>query len=184
MVNNQDLLDEAYPIIDRLAKIRSINGSFAYYDSQDVSQEVWCMCLDAMDRYDPQIGPIENYLARHVSNRMKNLKRDRYFRPGHDIESSGLARIRMNLVNAIPLGPDTSEDGTFLCSTANSVEPVQYLICNESLISIIDQLSDDCRSTVDELLGNNPVKGFLLDELRQEVTEILREMDDNVEKQE
>jgi hypothetical protein len=66
MIVNHDILDDAYPVIERLAKLRSANGSFAYYTSKDVYQEVWCMCLEALDRYDPEIGPIENYLVRHV----------------------------------------------------------------------------------------------------------------------
>ena len=58
MTINQEILDEAYPIIERLAKSRSANGAFAYYGNNDVHQEIWCMCLEALDRYDPTIGPM------------------------------------------------------------------------------------------------------------------------------
>jgi len=71
---DQNILDKAYPIIDNLAKSRSRNGKFAYYESSDVYQEIWGMCLEALEKYDPNIGPIENYLVVHVTNRIKNLK--------------------------------------------------------------------------------------------------------------
>lgn len=180
MTISKKLLNEATPIIKQLAKSRSNNGSFAYYEREDVSQEVWCMCLDALDRYNSTIGPIENYLVRHVTNRLKNLKRDRYFRPGSDIPTSGLARIRMNLVNALPFDGDILEQGVFLCSTSVSVEPIDYILCEETLIYIMQRLSDDLREPFEELITNNKIRSPLIEEIRREVAEILSERDDDV----
>jgi len=181
VIVNQNILDEAYSIIERLAKSRSANGAFAYYENNDVYQEIWCMCLEALERYDSQIGPIENYLVRHVTNRIKNLKRDRYFRPGSDISTSGLARVRMNLINALPLdGGDIAVQGVLLCSTTASVEPVEYILCNETLIYIREQLPDDLCESFEELIGNNRVRSPLVEEVRQKVAEILSERDNNV----
>ncbi len=182
MTVSQQILSEANPIIERLAKSRSSNGSFAYYEKQDVYQEIWCMCLEAMDRYDPTIGPIENYLVRHVTNRLKNLKRDKYFRPGSDIPTSGLARTRMNLVNALPLdGGDIADGGTLLCSTPISVDPIEYMLYDETLIYIRQQLPIHLCESFEELIGGNKVRSPLVEELRQKVAEILHERDDNVE---
>lgn len=171
----------ASPIIDKLAKSRSSNGAFAYYENQDVYQEIWFMCLEALERYDATIGPIENYLVRHVTNRMNNLKRDRYFRPGSDLPTSGLARTRMNLVNALPLGGgDIAEQGVFLCSTAVSVEPIDYLLCNETLVYIKDRLPEELCGPFEDLICKNKVRGPLVEDIRQKVAEILTERAENV----
>ena len=176
---SQAILDEAYSIIERLAKSRSANGSFAYYESPDIYQEIWCMCLEALDRYDPTIGPIENYLVRHITNRLKNLKRDKYFRPGSDISSSGLARTRMNLVNALPLGGGNfAEQGSILCSSSISVNPIDYMLRDETLIYIRERLPDHLRESFEDLICNNRILSPLIDEIRQKVAEILSKRED------
>ncbi len=177
----QSILDEAYPIIEKLAKSRSSNGSFAYYDNSDVYQEIWYMCLEALDRYDPNIGPIENYLVRHVTNRLKNLKRDKYFRPGSCVVTSGLARTRMNLVNALPLGcGDIAEKGVFLCGAPINVEPIDFMLCHETLIYIKDRLPDHLIEPFEDMLGNNKIRSPLAQVIRQSVAEILSEREDDV----
>ena len=178
---NKKILDEAYPIIDRLAKSRSANGCFAYYENQDVYQEIWCMCLESMGRYDPEIGPIENYLVRHVTNRIKNLKRDKYFRPGCDISSSGFARTRMNLVNALPLGGgDIANEYVLLCGTPISVDPIKHVLCEETLAYIRERLPCKLLGPFEELLGNNRVRNQLVEEIQEQVAEILSERDEDV----
>lgn len=182
MTTSQEILDEANPIIERLAKSRSSNGSFAYYENQDVYQEVWCMCLEALRRYDPTIGPIENYLVRHITNRIKNLKRDKYFRPGSDMPTSGLARTRMNLVNALPLGGgDIADNGVLLCSTSTSVDPLDCLLCDETLTYIRQRLPEKLLETFNDLICNNKIRSPLVAEIRQRVAEILSERENNVQ---
>ncbi|RLC89110.1 MAG: hypothetical protein DRJ03_00715 [Chloroflexi bacterium] len=181
MTVSKAILDEAYPIIERLASSRSANGAFAYYENGDVSQEVWRMCLEALGRYNPEIGPIENYLVRHVTNRLKNLKRDNYFRPGSDAPSSGLARTRMNLVNALPLGGgDTAEQGVLLGSTPVNIDPIDHLLCDETLAYIRERLPDDLSEPFEALIGNNRVRSPIVEEIRQKVAEILEERDRDV----
>lgn len=180
MTANQQILDEAQPIIERLAKSRSANGKFAYYENQDVYQEVWCMCLEALGRYDPEKAPLENFLVSHVTNRLKNLKRDKYFRPGSDIPTSGLARTRMNLINALPLNSDDMvEQGVLLCSTSISVNPADYSLCDETLSYIEQQLPEDLLAPFYDLINNNDVRGSIVEEVRQKVAEILIERNGN-----
>ncbi len=181
MAINQQVLDSAYPIIERLANNRSANGAFAYYEKGDVYQEIWCMCLEALDRYDSRIGPIENFLVRHVTNRIKNLKRDKYFRPGRDIPTSGLARTRMNLVNALSLGGgDIAEQGVLLGSASINIDPIDFILCDETLIYIRERLPDTLREPFEELLGNNRLRSPLIEEIRQKVAEILLEREKDV----
>lgn len=181
MTINQEILDAAYPVIERLATSRSSNGAFAYYENGDVYQEIWRMCLEALKRYDPMIGPIENYLVRHVTNRLKNLKRDSYFRPGFDASSSGLARTRMNLVNALPLGGgDIAEQGILLGSTPVNIDPIDYLLCNETLIYIRERLPEHLSESFEDLISNNHVRTPVIEEVRTQVAEILIERENDV----
>lgn len=181
MIENQRILDEAYPIIERIARSRSSNGAFAYYCDDDIKQEIWCMCLEAMERYDSTVGPIENYLSRHVANRLKNLKRDRYFRPGSDVPSSGFARTRMNLINALPLGNgEIADKGTMLCGTPISVNPISYILCKETLIYIRARLPEDLLEPFEELIGNNRVRSQTVDVLRNRVAEILTQREEDI----
>ncbi len=178
---SQEILDEAYPVIDRLAKSRSIRGSFAYYERADVSQEVWCMCLEALERYDRNRGPVENYLVTHVTNRLKNLKRDRYFRPGSDMASSGNAITRMNLVNALSLSTgNINGRGVLLCGTAMNVDPIDYVLSEETLIYIKSRLPDDLLDVFEDILGNNKIRSPLVELVRRKINEILSERDDDV----
>jgi hypothetical protein len=179
MTVSKTILDAATPIIEGLARSRSVNGAFAYYESGDVSQEVWYLCLEALQRYDPKIGPIENYLVRHVSNRIKNLRRDKYFRPGSDLPSSGLALTRMNLVNALPLdNGDIAENGTLLGSEQGNINPLDGLIRDETLAYIRVRLPDNLIEPFDDIICNNKVRSPLVAEVRYKVAEILVERDD------
>lgn len=181
MAVSQIVLDEAHSVIEKLAKSRSTRGAFAYYEKEDVYQEVWCLCLEALDRYDSTIGPVENYLVRHVTNRIKNLKRDKYFRPGLDVATSGLARTRMNLVNALPLSSgDITGQGTLLCSSSINVNPIEYLLCEETLVYIRERLPEELLEFFEELIGNNKVRSPLVNEIRQKIAEILSEREDCV----
>lgn len=181
MTPNQKILNEAYPIIEKIAKSRSSGGSFAYYCNDDIGQEIWCMCLEAMKRYDPSIGPVENYLAIHVANRLKNLKRDKYFRPGSDVPSSGFARIRMNLVNALPLGGgDIADQGTLLCGTPISVDPINFILCEETIVYIKARLPQELLRPFEELIGNNKVRSQVVDMVREQVSEILEQREEDI----
>lgn len=174
----QALLDEAYPIIKYIADIRRKNGAFAYFTNDDISQEVWAMCLDALERYDASIGPLENYLVSHVSNRLKNLKRDKYFRPGSDVATSGYAHVRINLVNALPLdGGDVDSRHVVFGSSFINIDPLERTICNETLEYLRSNLSDGFLDAFDDLVNGNKIRKTLTDSVRMEVSRLLAERD-------
>jgi len=171
---NPTILEEAYPVIDKLAKSRSVNGAFAYFEPEDIYQEIWRMCLEALERYDQNIGPVENYLVTHVTNRLKNLKRDKYFRPGYDLPSSGLAAERMNLVNALPLSDNGSaEKGMMFGCASDNTNPLDKVLCDETLIYIRDRLPNDMLEPFELLITNHNIEKSSVDEVRGLVAEIL-----------
>lgn len=182
----KEILECAYPVIERLATSRSRSGGFAYYESDDVYQEIWGMCLDAMDRYDVDMGPVENFLVVHVTNRLKNLKRDKYFRPGDDITTSGLARNRMDLVNALPLGcnDEMVENCSVWCSASRGTDPVEYVLCNETIEYISDRLPEQLKDAFESIINNNnKIRKGTLDEIRHRVTDILIDKERDVRSQ-
>jgi len=61
-------------VINRIAPRYAFSG----YDVDDIKQEAFMICMDALLRYDVN-RPLENFLSVHLSNRLKNFVRDNYF---------------------------------------------------------------------------------------------------------
>jgi DNA-directed RNA polymerase specialized sigma subunit len=61
-------------VVDRIAP----KYTFGTYGIDDIKQEAFIICMDALDRYDPS-RPLENFLSVHLSNRLKNFVRDNYY---------------------------------------------------------------------------------------------------------
>ena len=51
---------------------------FYGYTLDDIKQESFLICMDALDRYDEK-RPLENFLSVNLSNRLKNFVRDNHF---------------------------------------------------------------------------------------------------------
>ena len=74
--------EEVTAIILKVAQKLAPKYIFASYDVEDIEQEAFIIALDALSRYDSD-KPLENFLYTHVNNRLKNFKRDNYFRQDH-----------------------------------------------------------------------------------------------------
>lgn len=61
-------------VINRIAPKYTFSG----YEIDDIKQEAFMICMDALTRYDTS-RPLENFLSVHLSNRLKNFVRDNYF---------------------------------------------------------------------------------------------------------
>ena len=73
-MKEDEVLNTIYTVIDRLAH----KYTFSSYDINDIKQESFLICIDALERYD-QNRPLENFLAVNLSNRLKNFVRDNNF---------------------------------------------------------------------------------------------------------
>lgn len=73
-MSEHDILEQIYIVINRIAPKYTFKG----YDVEDIKQEAFMICMDALNRYDSQ-RPLENFLSVHLSNRLKNFVRDNYF---------------------------------------------------------------------------------------------------------
>lgn len=174
------MLKIAEPLIYKIASQRKRNNTFAHYTDDDIEQEVWVMCLDALHRYDPSIGPLENFLNNHVANRLKNLKRDKYFRPGHCPVSSGAAKIRMNLINALPLdGGDIPQNSVILGTSFVESNPFENLLAQDTHDYIVNKLSPELKPIFYSVINGNKVRKPILENLREAIAKILKERGDD-----
>lgn len=74
-------------VIGRMAARYKFYG----FEVEDIEQEAFILCMDALTRYNPKM-PLENFLASHLSKRLKNLIRDNHFNSG---DSENKKNIKM-----------------------------------------------------------------------------------------
>ncbi len=170
----------AYPIIKKIAE-QSRNKSFAYYEGKDIEQQVWVFCLEALKRYDPGKSKqnsiekkIEHFLNSHVSNRLKNLMRDKYFRPSKNKSDSG-SKTKMNIVNALPLDICDIDNHQ---QNSSSHDPLDILETQDRIDHIVDNLDGDLLKYFYMLIENEKIPRKITNELYIAVRQLLREFND------
>jgi DNA-directed RNA polymerase specialized sigma24 family protein len=78
-MTEQQVIDQINIVVNRISSRYTFYG----YDVDDIKQEAFIICMDALDRYD-EVRPLENFLSVHLSNRLKNFIRDNYYINGED----------------------------------------------------------------------------------------------------
>ena len=73
-LNQDEVLEKIELVINRIAPKYTFHG----YDINDIKQESFIICYEALSRYD-QKRPLENFLSVNLSNRLKNFIRDNNF---------------------------------------------------------------------------------------------------------
>jgi DNA-directed RNA polymerase specialized sigma24 family protein len=73
-MTEKEVLKEINLVVNRMAHKYTFYG----YEVEDIKQEAFIICMEALPRYDEE-RPLENFLAVHLSNRLKNFVRDNYF---------------------------------------------------------------------------------------------------------
>jgi DNA-directed RNA polymerase specialized sigma24 family protein len=71
--------EEVVATMQKVAKAASYKFQFGYYKPDDIEQEAYILCIEALEKYDG-VRPLENFLRVHVKRRLCNLKRDKYER--------------------------------------------------------------------------------------------------------
>lgn len=72
--------EQVVSTITRVSQRLASKFTFPNYDEDDIEQEAFIIGMEAMNRYD-EVRPLENFLSIHIKNRLKNFKRDNYYRP-------------------------------------------------------------------------------------------------------
>lgn len=73
-MTREEVLDKINLVVNRISPKYTFHG----YDLDDIKQEAFMICMDALDRYD-QKRPLENFLSVNLSNRLKNFIRDNHY---------------------------------------------------------------------------------------------------------
>ena len=72
--------EEVLGVIDRVVNILAFNFKFGYFDLDDMKQQGRMYAIEAMPRYNPDMGNLHNFLRSHIRNRFLNLHRDKLSR--------------------------------------------------------------------------------------------------------
>lgn len=62
-------------LIEQISKEHS-NNTFGYLTKDDLKNEIWVICLDAVKHYNKKRGPLENFLRVSVKKRLINKFKD------------------------------------------------------------------------------------------------------------
>lgn len=69
-------MDIIQKIMNRLAP----KFTFGHYGVDDIKQEIFILAVEGLEKYDKERGAISTYLYHYVNSRIKNFKRDNFFR--------------------------------------------------------------------------------------------------------
>jgi DNA-directed RNA polymerase specialized sigma subunit len=103
-MTRQQVIDKIELVVNRISPKYTFQG----YEVDDIKQEAFIICMNALERYKPEIGPLENFLSINLSNRLKNFIRDNFYKKD-DLE-------KKKIMSPIPLSFDQipQEDNNIL----------------------------------------------------------------------
>jgi hypothetical protein len=105
-MTEQQVMDQISVVCDRISPRYTFYG----YTNEDIWQEAFIICIEALNRYDG-VRPLENFLSVNLSNRLKTFMRDNYF-----IGNSNEARKKLAQPSQLDyedkiIDSETEEDG-------------------------------------------------------------------------
>lgn len=139
-------------VTDRIAPRYTFNG----YEVDDIKQESFLICVDALDRYDAN-RPLENFLSVHLSNRLKNFVRDNYYL-GDDEEKKKVLSPKSLTYEDVPVLLNISDE--------------EKLDAKELSLIIDNELPSQYRSTYLKIINNV----YVPKKRREEVINIIRNL--------
>ena len=80
-MTEQQVVDQINIVCNRISPRYTFYG----YTVDDIKQESFIICMEALNRYDG-IRPLENFLSVNLSNRLKNFVRDNHFLSNENTE--------------------------------------------------------------------------------------------------
>jgi len=173
---NDDLLKQAMPIIEKIAK-QSKSKTFAYFEKEDIYQEIYIICINALRHYDPKRGKLINYLRCSVRNRLFNLMRDRYFRPHTQKKTLNDFDDRINIINALPIDlVKHSEKTSPICSSLfGTTDPSDQLEQKELLNFILKNIDSEKLSVLKLLMDGKRIRKKQINDLYECVCVLIKE---------
>jgi RNA polymerase sigma factor (sigma-70 family) len=104
-MTREEVIDQINIVVNRISARYIFHG----YEFDDIKQEAFIICMDAMDRYDPS-RPLENFLSVHLSNRLKNFVRDNYYTKDQEDKKRVIKPSSLSYEDTIPTYADEIDD--------------------------------------------------------------------------
>jgi len=123
---------EVLQIISKVVERQAAKFRFGYYEAEDMKQEAFIIAMDALDRYDSN-RPLENFLAVHVNNRLKNFKRDHFYRLDNEKHEA-----KKNIMDPIDLSSVKDELESSMRVENDFIELVEQ----KEIVNLIDKFLD------------------------------------------
>ena len=154
-MTEQQVIDQINIVVNRISSRYTFHG----YEVEDIKQEAFIICMDALERYDPS-RPLENFLSVHLSNRLKNFVRDNFYTKDEEEKKKILKPSSLSYEDYVPHEEkveDDKIDAQALQKTIDMRLPAEYRsdylkIINdvyvpkkrrEEIIEIIKELIDE-----------------------------------------
>lgn len=96
-MTKEEVLEKIELVVNRISPKYIFHG----YDVDDIKQEAFMICVDALDRYD-QKRPLENFLSVNLSNRLKNFVRDNHYIGQDENKRNVLCPKQLTYESSIP----------------------------------------------------------------------------------
>ena len=149
-------------VIDRIAP----KYTFSYYELDDIKQESFIICLEAVEKYDNS-RPFENFISKHLSNRLKTLIRDKYSRS--NIESEKHEKLNQSKKNLMDL---KSVDGSYKIYEDDIIERMST---SEAIQTLMRELPPSMRNNFYRLANGVSIQSSKKQALFEKIKEILGE---------
>lgn len=149
-------------VIDRIAP----KYTFGYYELDDIKQESYIICLEAIEKYDKS-RPFENFISKHLSNRLKTLIRDKYSRS--NIESEKHEKLNQSKKNLMDL---KSTDGSYKIYEEDIIDRMST---SEAIETLMEKLPPSMRNNFYRLANGVSIQSSKKAALFDKVKEILGE---------
>lgn len=104
-MTQQEVIDQINVVVNRISARYIFHG----YEVEDIKQEAFIICMDAMERYDPS-RPLENFLSVHLSNRLKNFVRDNYYTKDQEDKKKVIKPSSLSYEDTVPLYTNDIDD--------------------------------------------------------------------------
>lgn len=154
-MTQDEVIKQIHVVVNRI----SPKYTFAGYEVDDIRQEAFIICMDALERYD-ESRPLENFLSVHLSNRLKNFVRDNFYTKNEEDKKKVLVPTSLSY-------EDNITDDEIDCDVNIDAKAMQ---------KIIDKcLPADCRADYLKIISDVYVPKKRRNEIIEKIKEILAE---------
>lgn len=149
-MTQEDVINTIETVINKIAP----KYTFKDYDLEDIKQESFIICIDALNRYDGK-RPLENFLSVHLSNRLKNFIRDNHY-------------VKDNIHKKKVKTPQYIVDDNFVNTEYN----IEEELINKEIFDKIDRelpahLREDYLKTLNDISITKQRKAKLIDSIKR-----------------